>query len=227
MLLAASVALGVAGPAPAGDSRAEFVPEANVYVRLDDRVRLFILADLARGLSDGGTDGGLGIHVDVTLMPVFRRRLREADWERERYLWLRVGYRLIGSGLEDPDEATVEHRGIVEATGRVALPDDFWLVNRGRVDLRDIDGDFSARLRYRLGIEREVTLGGVTFVPYAQAEVFYDTRFGAWNRQRYQIGTEIELSKSWQIEPYYSRQEDQRSSPAHVDRMGLVLKYYR
>ena len=54
-------------------------------------------------------------------------------------------------------------------------------------------------------------MGGVTLVPYAQAEVFYDSRFGAWNRQLYKAGVE---------------EEDQRSSTAHVDRVGLVLKTY-
>jgi len=68
------------------------------------------------------------------------------------------------------------------------------------------------------------TVGGVTLVPYAQAEVFYDTRFGAWNRQLYQAGVELEITKHWRIEPYYAREEDQRSSTAHVDRVGLVLK---
>jgi hypothetical protein len=51
-------------------------------------------------------------------------------------------------------------------------------------------------------------------------------RFGAWNRQLYQAGVEIETIKHWRIEPYYARQEDQRSSTAHVDRVGLVLKTY-
>ena len=63
-------------------------------------------------------------------------------------------------------------------------------------------------------------------MPYAQAEVFYDTRFGAFNRQLYRGGVEIELTKHWRIAPYYARQEDQRSSPAHLDRVGLVLKLY-
>jgi hypothetical protein len=47
---------------------------------------------------------------------------------------------------------------------------------------------------------------------YAQAEVFYDTRFGAWNRQLYQAGVELGITKHWRIEPYYAREEDQRSS---------------
>ena len=191
-----------------------------------DHSRLFLLGALTQGLSDGATDGELGVHLDVTLMPIFRPRLREADWARQRYLWVRVGYRLVGN-LDEPHARHLEHRGIFEVTGRAPLPFDLWLVNRARADLRDIDGEVSARFRYRLGLEREVTVGGITLVPYAHAEVFYDTRFGAWNRQRYQAGAEIEITSSWRIEPYYARQEDQRFSPAHVDRVGLVLKYYR
>jgi hypothetical protein len=53
----------------------------------------------------------------------------------------------------------------------------------------------------------------LTLVPYAQAEVFYDTRFGAWNRRLYQGGVEIELTKHLRVEPYYARQEDQRALP--------------
>ena len=218
--------LAVGGPARAGDHSAEFVPELNGFIKLDETKRLFLLADLTEGLTEGRTDGELGVHLDITLAPIFRRHLREANWERDRYLWVRIGYQLIG-GLDDREESVVEHRGILEATVRVPLPAEVWLANRGRVDLRDIDGDFSSRLRYRAGLEREVAIGGVTAVPYLQAEVFYDTRFGAWNRQLYQAGVEIELSERWRIEPYYARQEDQRSSPAHLDRIGLVLKFYR
>ena len=141
------------------------------------------------------------------------------------YLWFRVGYQLSGT-FDGRDRGVREHRGVLEGTGRVPLPHEVWLVNRGRVDLRDIDGEFSARFRYRLGIEREFTVSGVVLVPYAQAEVFYDTRFGAFSRQLYQGGVEIELTKHWRIEPYYARQEDQRSSPAHLDSVGLVLKLY-
>lgn len=165
------------------------------------------------------------MHLDITLKPIFRPQLRRADWERDRYLWLRVGYRLVGS-LDGDGEGVEEHRGILEGTTRAPLAWDVWLVNRVRVDLRDLDGSFSTRFRYRLGIEREVTLAGITMVPYVQAEVFYDTRFGSWNRQRYQAGAEIELTEHVRIEPYYARQDDQRSSPAHVNRIGFVLKLY-
>lgn len=92
--------------------------------------------------------------------------------------------------------------------------------------MRGLDDVFSARFRYRLGLEREFSVGGVGLVPYARAEVLYDSRFGAWNRQVYQTGVEVKLTSHWRIEPYYLRQEDQRSSTAHLNRIGLILKTY-
>ena len=141
--------------------------------------------------------------------------------------WARAGYVVLNSP-DNRGSGPTERRGILELTGRVPLPNDVWLVNRARVDLRDVEGASSSqRYRIRFGVEREFTLDGMVVVPYAQAEAFYDTRFDTWNRQLYQLGAEVELSKQWRIEPYYARQNDTRSSPAHVDRFGLVLKYYR
>jgi hypothetical protein len=210
--------------AQAGDTQVEFVPEGNAYLKFSDHARLFLLGSLTQGLSESATDGEVGVHLDLTLTPILRRRLRDADWERDRYLW--SGSAISSWGTSTTGRTASLSRGILEMTARVPLPSDVWLVNRARVDLRDLDGEFSTRFRYRLGIEREFTVGGMTLVPYAQAEVFYDTRFGAWNRQLYQAGVEIEITKHWRIEPYYARQEDQRASTAHVDRVGLVLKTY-
>ena len=225
LALAAIPLLACVTGARAGDTRTEFVPQVQAYLKLSDRTRLFLLGSLSQGLSESTTTGVLSAHLDVTLMPILRRGLRDADWERERYLWVRIGYQLLGN-LDDRENGFTEHRGILELTARALLPFDVSLVSRGRVDLRDLDGEFSTRFRYRLGIERELTMGGVPLVPYARAEVFYDTRFGAWNRQLYQAGVEIEITKRWRVEPSYARQEDQRSSTAHVNRVGLALKTY-
>jgi hypothetical protein len=86
-----------------------------------------------------------------------------------------VGYRF----LDDLDGGTghTERRGIVEATTRVFLSRVMWLTNRVRVDARDVEDGFSTRFRYRLGIEREWVVAGVTVLPYVQKEIFYDTRF--------------------------------------------------
>jgi hypothetical protein len=225
LTLAAILLLTSLTVAQAGDTQAEFVPELNTYLKLSENTRLFFIGSLTQGLSEPATDGEVGAHLDITFAPILRPRLRHADWERDRYLWLRIGYRLLGD-LDNRESGFVEHRGVIQLTARAPLPWEVWLVNRVGVDLRDMNGDFSTRFREQLGIEREITVGGVTLVPYAQAEVLYDTRFGAWNRQIYQAGVEIELTSHVRIEPYYARQEDQRSSTAHLNRAGLVLKLY-
>lgn len=210
----------------ADDYALEYVPEVDAFVKLSDKSRLFLLWDVTDNQTAGTRDGEVGAHLDFTLKPALRPYVSEADWARDRYLWMRVGYVVLASP-DNRGSGPEERRGILELTGRVPLPSDIWLVNRGQVDLRELGGEPSQRYRLRAGLERETAVGGVVTVPYAQAEAFYDTRYDTWNRMLYQFGAEIELTKRWRIEPYYARQNDTRSAIAHVDRIGLVLKYFR
>jgi len=212
--------------ARADDRQREFVPEFDAFVTLSNRTRLFLLGDVTSNQTKGTSEAEVGAHLDVSLMPVLRPHLGEADWARNRYLWTRIGYVVLTSP-DNRASGPTERRGILEITGRVPLPNDIWLVNRGRVDLRYIDGESSQRYRLRVGIEREFSAGGRAIVPYAQAEAFYDTRYDAWSRQLFQAGAEAEFTKQWRIEAYYARQNDTRPSTSSIDRVGLVLKYYR
>jgi hypothetical protein len=212
-------------PARAEDHHSELVPELNVFIKLNKQVRLYLLGDITQGLSPSFTDGEFGAHLDFTLKPILRRTLRSGNWERERYLWVRAGY--VGStDVDDRDDGSTTHMMLLEMTGRFELPWEVWLVNRARVDFRDIDGERSQRYRLRVGIEREFTVCRVVMVPYVQAETFYDSRFDTFNRQLYQAGVEIELNKHWRIEPYVARQNDSRSPSGNLNRIGLVLKSY-
>ncbi len=208
-------------------AKREVVPEFNAYIKLDERARLFLLADVSRLSPDDDTNGEVGIHVDYTLVPPLRPRLREAEWERERYLWLRFGVRRLGS-IDGRDNGFRETRLLLEATARFEVAGEAWLFHRLRWDWRDIDGKASNRYRYRIGLEKELTApGGTTHVPYLTAEWFYDTRFDAWSRQRYQLGTEVVLDKSWRFEPYYAYEKDKHPTEERLNRFGVVLKYYR
>jgi hypothetical protein len=224
ILLTLVVFAALLEPARAEDHHSELVPELNVFIKLTKQIRLYLLGDITQGLSPSFTDGEFGAHLDFTLKPILRRQLRSADWERSRYLWIRTGY--VVSGDLDGRDDEITQTILLEMTGRFELPWEFWLVNRARVDFRDIDGDRSQRYRLRVGIEREFTVCRVVMVPYLQAETFYDTRFDTFNRQLYQAGVEIELNKRWRIEPYIARQNDSRSASGNVNRVGLVLKSY-
>ena len=231
LLLTVGLAL-IGITARAGDTQTELWPEAQAFVKLGERVRLHLLADVwyapASWTPDetaNDAEAEMGAHLDLTLKPIGRPRLRTRNWERERYVWARIGYDYLWTP-GDTAKPSHEHRGIVEVTGRAPLPGKLWAINRVRVDLRDKNGTHTTRYRERLTLEREIALFGVETIPYASAELLYDTRYDAWSEQRYQVGLEAVLDARWRLEPYYLRKEDQRSEPRHTNALGVLLKYY-
>jgi len=219
-------------PGHADETQHELWPEANAYFKLSSQARLYVLlAGLYAPQSWTGDEAAslgeleIGAHLDVSLKPIFRRTLRRANWERERYLWARVGYTRLSARAGAAESQ--ENRGILELTGRFALPGQVWAVGRARVDLRDKDGEFSTRYRFRLQLERETLLWGAVTVPYLNVEPFYDSRYDSVTRWRYETGIEIVMNEHWRLEPHYLRQEDSRSEPRHTNAYGLILKYYR
>jgi hypothetical protein len=102
----------------------------------------------------------------------------------------------------------------------------FQFSHRVGVDFRDLNGTFSQRYRYRLHLERQMKAGDTLVIPYIRAEVFYDTRYSAWSKQSYQVGSEIDLTKHWRIEPYLAVDRDEQPSLVYTNRLGLLCKFY-
>jgi hypothetical protein len=155
-------------------------PEISLFTRLNDRMRFYFLATTVKE-SQKSTEGEFGPNFDFYLRP-FRDRKRLAgfrlDESKNRFLLLRVGYRYLNSFSGDPDE----HRVVLEATARYPLKGGVLVSNRGRVDARFIDGEYSWRFRSMLSVEKELSIGPVRMNPYARGELFYDSRFDAWSR---------------------------------------------
>jgi hypothetical protein len=223
------VALALAActaPAAAADRDALW-PEIDAYFPLGEQTRLMLLA---AGNWMGGElqDRTLGAHLDVTLTPVFRRRLLAGDWERNRYLWMRLGYRYINSPHDMPAAGGFkENRGIFEMTGRTPpLAGGLEWIGRFRWDARDVNDVGSNRYRLRVQVEKAFDWSGRAVIPFVNAETFYDTRFDAWSRQRYQVGAEIVLNDRWRVEPAFNYQADSRSEPTVLRAIGLTFKYF-
>jgi hypothetical protein len=217
----------LAVPGPAQTRSLEYVPEFDAFVNMTDVTRLFFNGQYTSAPPGGDPQTEAGAHIDVTLTPIIRSR-READWQRDRYVWARVGYEAFGNPDNQGHGAT-ERRGIVQLTNQFPLsgPLEIWLISRGEIDFRDIRGETSQRYRIRLSLEKEITeSNGLLVVPYIRAEDLYDSRYNSWNRQIYQLGAEVGLTRAWRIEPYFSRQNDSQSKSANVDQLGLILKYF-
>ena len=232
LLLCALLVFALALLAPAqstAESGRQFSPEIEAYFDLRDDTRLMLKA--ASEITDDKTlpatdpesrTSQVGANLDFTLKPILRTRLREEDWERNRFLWTRIGYTYIGRG---EGWSGGENRGTLELNAREPFSNAFFLLGRAKWDMRDIDGSYSNRYRLRLGLEKEFTVAGREWVPYVDAEAFYDTRYDVWNRQLYRTGVEIVFNRRWRIEPYVGYQRDSRSEPEKLSILGLTIKY--
>jgi hypothetical protein len=192
-------------------------------------MKLFGLAAFSSARQESYSEAQYGIHWDVswkrTHQLVFNRLTDRANDEKLRPFTLRVGYR-YNSTIEDNGDRFREHRGILEGHIRWPIIGGVLLNDRNRVDLRWVDGAYSWRYRNRLAVEREVGIGGYRFTPYTSGEIYYDSRYQAWNRDRFAVGLQAPLHPRAMLDTYYMRQNDRRSQPAHVNAVGLALNVF-
>jgi len=231
------VVLLVSSTAAHAETSYELWPEFGTFLELNARTRVFLLAtttrvdqEATRGAPlDPVTDGTVGVHLDYSLAPARRRALLDQDWERRRYLWMRIGYQRARSvGDANLGNTFRENRGVFEVNARTPpLTGALEWSTRFRTDVRDRNGEHSNLYRVRLGVERQIDVRGRAVVPYLTAETIYDTRHDEWKQQRYQLGVEFGLNANWRFEPYLETRNDRRSEPARVYALGLALKYIR
>jgi len=200
-------------------------PEISVFTRLNDRMRFYFLATTVKE-SQESTEGEFGPNFDFYLRP-FRERNRLAgfrlDESKNRFLLLRIGYRYLDSFSDSPDE----HRVVLEATARYPLEGGVLVSNRGRVDARFIDGDYSWRFRSRLSVEKEFSIGSARMNPYVRGELFYDSRFDAWSRTEWIGGAAFPLNRRVELEGYFDYQHDTGGDHnRQVYAIGTVLNLY-
>jgi Protein of unknown function (DUF2490) len=200
-------------------------PEISVFTRLNDRMRFYFLATTVKE-SQESTEGEFGPNLDFYLRP-FRQRTHlgalRLDESKNRFLLLRVGYRYLDSFSGDPDE----HRVVLEATARYPLKGGVLISNRGRVDARFIDGEYSWRFRSRLSVEKAFSIGPVRMNPYVRGELFYDSRFDAWSRTEWIGGAAFLLNRRVELEGYFDYQHDTGGDHhGQVHAIGTVLNLY-
>ena len=209
-------------------TRNEFWPEIDVYIDLKPKLRLFLLGTMSKSVDDGELRNARAFEAQVGA---------HIDYIPNEHIILRIGYR-YGSSVGNTDDPFKEHRLVTEQTLRKLLPGDLLLSDRNRQDFRFIDGDFSFRYRNRVTLERELhLLKGRTITPYVSGEIFYDTRYNTWNRNRFAGGVQVALrdgplrkmlmpKRQVILDLYYMRQNDSRSDIQHVNAIGAALGFH-
>lgn len=203
----------------------EIWPQASLYTQLDETTRLYFDLSNAKGKESIASTSDASAYVDVSIMPVYREHLQSQDWQRNRYLWARLGYTRVNNVSLDTRELS-ENRGVISLQARAPLPAEIWLEGRARADLRWISGSYSTRYRLRVDVSRELKAFERAVVTYANAEWFYDTRYDAHTRSLYQAGIELTLTRHFRVETYLAWQYDLQPAEDSLRALGLVAKWY-
>jgi hypothetical protein len=192
------------------EERFEVWPELDVWVQLSPDWKLFFPLAISRAREVDYTEALVGAHV---------------DYRFSHHLSARVGYRFLWAPSEIGEENVyTEHRGVAEITARAYPGLGIVLLDRNRLDLRDIDGEFSWRYRNRPRVERTFPLTRDRSVnPYAMVEIGYDSRFDVFNRVRLQVGAEYQFSRRLMLDTYFLRQWDDYSSVPRLYALGFAF----
>jgi hypothetical protein len=197
-------------------------------MQMNERSRAFFDASYALGKESEVRSVDVAAFLDVSLKPIapIRRERLTDDWQRNRYLWARVGYSRVFEQTDSEGVEVVENRGVIALYGRVPLPAEFWIETRTRADFRWIGDEYSNRYRFRLDLSREFTVRDRAVVPYGNVEWFYDTRYDDWARTLATLGAEVTMSDRFRYEVYVARQADRLPDDKDLDALGVVLKWY-
>ena len=229
--LALMICLG-ATAAAAEETSLEFWPETDLWLRLSPAWRLSSFIALSNNIETKYREGSLILQADYgfgkkTLL--YKTRLLDEGRAQNRmnaYL-IRSGY-LNGQSLDDRGEAYRENTMLLEGHARTPIKRGVLLSNRLRADLRWLGdaSEFSYRLRYRLMMEREILAGGVSIVPYANVEPYYDSRYEVVNRIRLIGGATVSWSSRFALEGNITYQHDSRSSVTNLYALNVILHVY-
>jgi hypothetical protein len=207
------------------DSTNEFWPEFDIFIKLNEKSRLFILYSATKQENLGAfADGQNGVHFDFYAVSAFRPVISSIDQSRSKFLMVRVGY--LVSRPRNNSGTSTEHMATAEATARAQLRGGLLFSERNRFDFRWVEGDPRHRYRNRLKLERTFGIGRFQFTPYAHGEIFYDLKPRDWSRLRYAAGAEFSITKRIVLEAYFLRQNTWASTPQFVHAFGTAVQFY-
>jgi hypothetical protein len=204
----------------------EIWPSIDAYYRIDPRWRLYGTVGGTKLDESSYTDGAVGVFVDYFTYPITHLiRPGHAEDLPGKFLWLRTGYQYSATppSAEDPFK---ESMIVTEFNARFYLPYKMLLTSRNRFDWRFNNGDFNARYRPKIMVEKDLRTEYLFFTATGFVEYFANFGNGAVNRLRTQLGTEIKVTKHINYEVFWNHQFEHQPEIQSIDAFGMTLKIY-
>src|SRR5258708_448377 len=203
---------------------AEFLPEVDVYLKLNSSARLRVQAANTR---EGGdpTQFTIGPDLDLYLKPLIRlKRVTSFDLDdaKSRPLVFTAGYRYLAA----PNSPST-NRMELTATSHFPAKPGLLLSDRNRSDLDWSNGSFKWRYRNKLEIEKSVAIHSYPPSPYASVEVYYESQYQKWSTTEIYAGCLFPIRRRFEFDAYYEHQNNTGKSPnRQLQGIGLTLNMY-
>jgi hypothetical protein len=202
----------------------QFLPEVDLYLKPNPNIRINVQAKDTR---EGGepTQATIGPSVEFYVKPLIKLgniTRFDLDDAKKRPLVLAAGYRFLSS----PTSPST-NRIPLAATSHLPLKANLLLTDRNRADLDWSSGAFTWRYRNMLSLERTLTIHSYHWIPYASAEVYYESQYGKWSTTELYAGSIFPMGKHFQLQAYYEHQNNTGKTPnKQVHGLGLTLDIY-
>ena len=208
----------------AGAQDFEFLPEIDIYAKLDSNVRLSFQAKRTKENGEP-TQAEIGPSIDFFMKPLVHLKkvsLYDLDESKSRLVAFSFGYRYVPS----PDAPAV-NRFIFQATPNLPVKGGFLFSDRNRGELNLSSGDLTWRYRNELTVQRTVVIHSYHLTPFGSVEVFYDSKYHKWSSTDLYAGARFPIRKHTQIEPYYEHQNNTgKKKPQQIECFGLILSLH-
>lgn len=206
-LLAATCVLVLSTVAHAQKPATELWPELDIYWTPAAHQRTFLELSSSTDREGPEREDTIGLYQDYLMLPAG---------------YLRGGFRYTFSSH---DNSYREYRFVGEATFRTWSRGMARLVNRTRLELRDVNNDWSYRIRDRLHFQRvPVNQKGLALAPYITFEAYYYSQYNTIARVGGRVGSEAHIHGPASIDLYVARQNNSRTAPRYVNALGLTVK---
>lgn len=215
----------------AQETAKEIWPEIDLWFRLTPSWRISMYVPLSKNIETKYREGSIVLQADYawgnTRVLQQRRLLDENRAQQMKVCLSRAGY-LAAKSLDDNGGTYQENMIFFEEHFRTPFKAHLLVSHRIRSDLRWIgeENEFSYRIRYRLLVEREWQVKGVSIVPFVNIEPYYDSRYETINRVRYIGGTSVAWTPQIAIEGNFTYQHDTRSSVTDLYALNIILHVF-
>ena len=215
----------------AQSSSLEFWPEADLWYTLTPSWRLSMFVPVTKYYESKDRDLNIFLQADYKwgkTKHIFYRRLVDENREMKVKTWMARGGFMKGWSLGESAGNYTEDMIFGEIHRRQPLKGNVMISHRFRTDLRWLGEEkvFSYRFRYRFMVEKEYNEGKSSIVPYANVELFWDSRYSTINRVRAIGGGTISWGPRFAYEGNITYQYDAYYDTPNLYALNIILHIF-